>query len=393
MNTKILNTEVQEFINSNLKSDITKLILKGSPFETISIQEIAEQIVAKNKAEKKLTTWFRAKKIYYPNKLNLEQTSSEITAKYKSDLVSGNSLVDLTGGFGVDSYYFSKKMKNVVHCETNKKLSQIVKHNFHKLDTVNIETFTGDGFEYLNNINSVDWIYIDPSRRNDLKGKVFLLKDCLPNVPENIDFLFKKTKNILLKVSPILDITSALNELKHTKEISIVAVNNEVKELLFLLEKEYTGSTQIKTINFSKNKPQLFNFKYGEEATLIFDQPTTYLYEPNAAILKSGGYNFIPEKFNVKKLNKNSHLFTSTELIDFPGRSFKIVSILNYNKKILKKYLKNNKANITTRNFPDSVAQIRKKTGILDGGNDYLFFTTNNQNKLIIIACLNLHLS
>lgn len=387
MSKTILNTEVQKFVNSNLKSNITKLILKGSPFNEISIQEIAEQIEAKNKAEKKLPSWFSTKNIYYPNKLNIEQTSSEITAKYKSKLVSGKTLVDLTGGFGVDSYYFSQKIENIIHCEMNKNLSKIVSHNFNLLTTKNIKTFTGDGFEYLKSIKKVDWIYIDPSRRDDIKGKVFLLKDCLPNIPKNIDFLFEKSDNILLKVSPILDITSTLNELNYTKTVSIVAINNEVKELLFLLEKNYSEAIQIKTINFTKNKTENFSFKYGEEPNLIFTEPETFLYEPNAAILKSGGFNLIPNKFNVKKLHKHSHLYTSKKRIDFPGRTFKIVTALTYNKKILNKYLKNNKANITTRNFPETVAQIRKKTGIADGGNDYLFFTTNNKNKRVVIAC------
>ena len=143
MNHNILNKEVQEFINTNLKSDITKLILKGSPFETISIQELAEQIVAKNKCKKKLPTWFSNENIYFPNKLNIEQTSSEITAKHKAALVSGNSLIDITGGFGVDSYYFSRKIKNVTHCEINSELSAIVAHNYKQLNCSNINNHIG----------------------------------------------------------------------------------------------------------------------------------------------------------------------------------------------------------------------------------------------------------
>ena len=387
MNKNILNTEVQEFIASNLKTDITKLILKGSPFENITIQELAEQIEAKKKAESKLPTWFNAKNIYFPNKLNIEQTSSEIAAKFKSEHISGDLLVDLTGGFGIDSFYFSKKVNKVIHCDINEQLSKIVKHNFGILKTQNIQTFCGDGFEYLKTIKKADWIFIDPSRRNDIKGKVFLLKDCLPNVPEKIDYLFSKSDNLLIKVSPILDITSALNELKYTKTIFIVAINNEVKELLFVLEKNYNATITVKTINFSKNSIQEFNFDFNNQNELILSKPLNYLYEPNAAILKSGGFNGLIDTYKVKKLHKHSHLFTSNEIISFPGRAFKVVSVLNYNKKEIKKYLKNNKANITTRNFPESVAQIRKKTGIKEGGNQYLFFTTDYNNKPIVIAC------
>lgn len=388
MNHLILQKKVQQFIADNLKTDITKLILKGSPFKEISIQELANQIVAKQKSEHKLPTWFFAENIYYPPKISIEQTSSEITAKYKPNLVSGNSIIDITGGFGVDCFYFSKQFKNVVHCEINTELSTIVKHNYQQLKVDNITTFSGDGIDFLKNSKQhFDCIYIDPSRRNDAKGKVFLLKDCLPNVPENIDFLFSKTNQILLKNSPILDITSAINELKFVKEIHVIAVNNEVKEVLFLLEKNYQKAIKIKTINNSKNGLQTFNFLYQEEATSNYSKPLSYLFEPNAAILKSGGFHQISKQLNVFKLQQHSHLYTSENNINFPGRSFKIIEILNYDKKKLKRLLPEKKANISIRNFPKSVAQIRKETSIKDGGNIYLFFTTDLKNNLIIIVC------
>lgn len=385
MNLKILQPEVQQFITDNLKSDITKLILKGSPFDEVSIQELANQIVAKQKSEKKLPTWFSTENIYYPPKLSIEQTSSEITANYKANLVSGNSVIDITGGFGVDCFAFSKHFKQVIHCELNDELSTIVNHNYQQFNVKNIQTFSGDGIEYLKNSSETfDCIYIDPSRRNDSKGKVFLLEDCLPNVPENLDFLFTKSDRILIKNSPILDISSTINELNFVKEIHIVAVNNEVKELLFLLEKNHSSSIELKTINFQKKKAQVFNFQLQQEATSEYSEPLTYIYEPNVAILKSGGFHQITSQLEVKKLHKHSHLYTSKKSIDFPGRKFKVEQILSYDKKQLKKL---NKANITTRNFPETVVQIRKKTKIKDGGNTYLFFTTNLSNHLIVIKC------
>ena len=200
MNTAILHPKVQQFIANNLKSNITKLILKGSPFDLISIQELANQIIAKQKSEQKLPTWFSAKNIYYPPKLSIEQTSSEITADYKSKFISGNAIIDITGGFGVDCCYFSKQFKKVIHCEINEDLSTIVKHNYQQLNIKNIQTVCDDGITFLKNTDTTfDCIYIDPSRRNEVKGKVFLLKDCLPNVPENIDFLFTKTAQISIK--------------------------------------------------------------------------------------------------------------------------------------------------------------------------------------------------
>ncbi|WP_218599494.1 class I SAM-dependent methyltransferase [Polaribacter sp. NJDZ03] len=388
MNKAILSPEIQQFITDNLKSNITKLILKGSPFKNVSVQELANQIVAKQKSEHKLKSWFSTENIYYPPKISIEQTSSEITAAYKSKLVSGNSIIDITGGFGVDCYYFSKQFKEVIHCEINEDLSEIVKHNYQKLQVKNITTFSGDGLEYLkNNKENFDCIYIDPSRRNDLKGKVFLLNDCLPNVPENIDLLFTKTNQILIKNSPILDITSTINELKFVKEIHIIAVNNEVKELLFLLEKEYSDPIKIKTVNIGKKEIQTFNFNYKEAVNSEYSDPRSYLYEPNAAILKSGGFHEISQQLKVFKLQQHSHLYTSDEIIDFPGRTFKIENVLSYDKKKLKKLVVENKANITTRNFPKTVAQIRKETKIKDGGNSYLFFTTHNTNDYIVISC------
>ncbi|APG64167.1 SAM-dependent methyltransferase [Tenacibaculum todarodis] len=385
MDKNILHKEVQKFINDNLNSDITKLILKGSPFQEISIQKLSNQIVSKLKSKNKLATWFATDNIFYPPKISIEQTSSEETASYKSNLVSGKNLIDITGGFGVDCCYFSKTFENVIHAEINEELSKIVAHNYEQLKIKNIQTIASDGLEFLKNSNQkFDCIYIDPSRRNDVKGKVFLLNDCLPNVPENIDFLFTKTDTILLKNSPMLDITSGINELKFVKEIHVVALKNEVKEVLFLLEKNYEKEIKIKTINIQKNNNQLFDFQLNKTPEQNYSEPLTYLYEPNAAILKSGGFNQISNQLAVFKLHQHSHLYTSENLIDFPGRVFKIESISSYDKKQLKKI---KKANITTRNFPKMVSEIRKETKIKDGGNLYLFFTKNIDEKLIVIYC------
>jgi hypothetical protein len=388
LNLNILHTDVQQFISDNLKSDITKLILKGSPFKDVSIQELANQIIAKQKSEHKLTSWFQSKNIYYPPKVSIEQTSSEITANYKSELVEGTSIIDITGGFGVDCFYFSKRFKEVLHCEINTELSSIVKHNNQQLNIKNVVTFSGDGIAYLKNaIVNFDCIYIDPSRRNNLKEKVFLLKDCVPNVPKNIDFLFSKTNQILLKNSPILDITSAINELQFVKEIHVIAVKNEVKEVLFLLEKNYEEKIHIKTINILKKNSQKFNFNLNKKVVSSYSAPLTYLYEPNAALLKSGGFHHISTQLNVFKLQQHSHLYTAENLINFPGRSFKIETVISYDKKQIRKLVSSKKANITTRNFPKTVAQIRLETKIKDGGTLFLFFTTNNDGKFIVIFC------
>jgi len=386
LNKRILHEDVQDFINQHLKSNLTQIILKGSPFDGVPIQEIATQIVAKEKSRKKLPTWFESDHIYYPPKLNLEQTSSEVTANYKANLLSGKSIIDVTGGFGVDSFAFSKHFETVTHCELNIELSEIATHNFLQLGAAHIETVIGNGIEFITNTpNSFDCIYIDPSRRNDAKGKVFLLEDCEPNIPENLDALFQKSNSILVKVSPMLDITSAIGELHSVKEVYVVAVHSEVKELLFLLEKDFDGSILLKTINFQKEDPQTFEFTFQSEAIARYDLPKKYLYEPNAAVLKSGGFQQVSEILRVDKLHQHSHLYTSNELIEFPGRIFEIQQVIKYDKKKVKSLLSEKKANITTRNFPKTVQQLRKELKLKDGGSDYLFFTTDLNDQFICI--------
>ncbi len=390
MNKKILHKEVQKFIfeKSNTSIDLNKLILSGSPFDTISIQEIAQQISGRLKAKHKLPTWFSKNGIYYPSSLNLEQTSSEITANYKSNLVSGDILIDLTGGFGIDDYFFSKKMKRVIHCELNPELSAIAKYNFSILDAKNVESHPGDGIMILEDFEEVDWIYLDPSRRHDSKGKVFFLEDCVPNVIDTLDFLFSKSKNILIKTSPLLDLHLGINTLNHVKEIHVVAVENEVKELLWVLNKNFEGDSFVNTINITKKRTYEFCFSFKEEAQqlITYSEPKSFLYEPNAAILKSGGFLSIGNSFKVEKLHMHSHLYTSDQKIDFPGRRFEIISTFPYHKKTIAK-AGINKANITTRNFSESVATLRKKHKIKDGSDNFLFFTTNCNNKKIVLLC------
>ncbi|MEL0642798.1 class I SAM-dependent methyltransferase [Olleya sp. Ti.3.14] len=388
-NKDILDPKIQEFINQNINSDVANLALKGIPFDNNLKQDIITQIESKKKCEKKLPTWFNTPNIYFPPKLNIEQTSSEVTAQYKSNLISGKSIIDITGGFGVDCYYFSKKVDTVIHCDLNVNLSKIVEKNSSKLKLNNITFHANDGLEVLKTIGEkVDWIYIDPSRRNDIKGKVFLLKDCLPNVPKNLDILFQYSKNIMIKTSPILDISSGISELQNVKHIHCVAVNNEVKELLWILEKDFSNEIQIKTINITNKDTQCFNFnlKNELETTPTYSQPLNYLYEPNTAILKSGAFNSIAGIKNIYKLHKHSHLYTSNDLTEFPGRRFKIIKTIPYNKKSYKKEINLNQANITTRNFPETVAQIRNKFKIKDGGKNYLFFTTILENSKTIIS-------
>ncbi|KOP39958.1 SAM-dependent methyltransferase [Flavobacterium sp. WLB] len=389
MNTSILSKNIQDFITLNSSESITKLALQKNPFPEVEWILILNQIEAKSKAKDKLPTWFSTENIIYPSKISVEQTSSEKTAAYKASLISGESLIDLTGGFGVDDYYFSKQFKTITHCEINEDLSAIVKHNFKQLGVENCSFYAEDSANVLNNSNQkFDWIYIDPSRRNDAKGKVFMLKDCLPNVPESLDFYFEKADSILIKTAPLLDISAGLSELKFVKNIHIIALENEVKELLFEIHKNYLGNITLKTANILKDKVETFEFVLGDDIPFpTYHLPQKYLYEANSAIMKSGGFDEVSTIFQINKLHKHSHLYTSEDLIDFPGRRFEIEKVISYSKNEMKTELLNQQANVTTRNFPETVENIRKKWKIKNGGNIYCFFTTDKNESKIVLIC------
>lgn len=389
MDLQILNPKIQGFINTNIGTSISKLALQKNPFPEVAWITILNQIEAKTKAKDKLPTWYATKDIIYPAKISVEQTSSEKTALYKSTIVSGDSLIDLTGGFGVDDYYFAKKISTVVHCEINSELSNLVQHNFEQLAVKNISCYSGDSIATLASLNKKwDWIYIDPSRRNDAKGKVFLLQDCLPNVPDNLDFYFKHSNKILIKTAPLLDLSAGLSELQNVKAIHIVALENEVKELLWEIHKDYAGEVEIKTVNLLKDETESFDFVLDQQSeTAHYSLPQKYLYEPNSAIMKSGGFDQVGLSFKLNKLHKHSHLYTSVDLIPFPGRVFAIEKCISYQKNEIKTYLEQKKANVTTRNFPESVETIRKKWKIKEGGNVYCFFTTDEENNKIVLIC------
>lgn len=389
MDLTLLNVAIQDFINDNIGTNITKLALKKNPFPAVEWTLVLKQVEAKAKAKHKLPSWFKTKGILYPSKISVEQTSSERTAAYKSTLVSGTSLIDLTGGFGVDDFYFAKKVDEVTHCEINEELSNIVQHNFKRLNADNINCYFGDSLDTLVSLNKAwDWIYIDPSRRNDAKGKVFLLRDCLPNVPENLKLYFQYSNAILIKTAPLLDLSAGLNELKQVKTIHIVALENEVKEILWELNKGYEGTISIKTMNLVKEQKEEFEFllQTNDEAA-TYSLPQKYLFEPNSAIMKSGGFNAVSTFYRINKLHKHSHLYTSDEMVPFPGRTFTIDKAINYNKTEMKCYLAGKQANITTRNFPESVDNIREKWKIKEGGNTYCFFTTDEINNKIVLIC------
>lgn len=380
----LLRTEVQEFI-SNFQGDTTKLAFAGSPFPDIPVQALLEQISSRAQIKDKLPTWYATSHIYYPPKLNLEQTSSEISAQHKANYLYGTKIADLTGGFGIDAYFFSLKAEQVTHFEMNEALSKIAQHNFKQLNVSNVTCLVGDSLSLLQ--ESYDTIYVDPGRRTEDKSKVFLLKDCLPNIPDNLSFILEHTELLLLKTSPMLDITQALSELQNVVTIQIIAINNEVKELLWFIQaKPEVEQIRIHTFNYTNKGVETFETGLKDAFEATYAKPEKYLYEPNAAIMKSGAFHDLALQLKIKKLAQHTHLYTADTAISFPGRKFEIVQVLPYQKQAMRIFNKT-KANVSIRNFPESVVNLRKKWKIADGGNDYLFFTTLENNEKVVILC------
>ncbi len=329
--------------------------------------------------------------------LSVEQCSSEITAKFKANLVAGETLIDLTGGMGVDVAYLSKNFKKAFYFEQNTDLLKLTKYNFKQLGIENVTFFEGNSVEKLSEIPDINasqnsWIYLDPHRRDDTGIKVVRLQDCEPNILTFKDLLLEYTNNILLKASPMLDIDLAILDLGKVSQVYVVAVENEVKEVLFHLQNniENTKEVILNAVNLTKQHITMLSFTKSEEknASITIDKPKQYLYEPNAAIMKSGGFRYVAQHFDLQKIAPHSHLYTSEKLVEnFQGRAFKIVAVCKLDRKEISKHLTEKKANLTIRNFPLTVQQIRDKLKLSDGGSEYLFATTDAQNQKIVIVC------
>ena len=385
----INNAEVQDFIQEHSDSKITELVLKAHRYKHLPMSFIFDQLNGLQKSKLKIPSFYKQKKLIFPPKLNLEQASSEVTALYKAQLISGNG-IDLTGGFGIDSAFISKNCTHLIHCERNEKLSKIVQYNFDQLAICNVNFKIGDSIETIKCLNTpLDFIYIDPARRDQSNKKVFKFADCEPNISSELDLCFSKAKHILIKASPIVDLKLGISELKYVKEIHVVSVGNECKEVLFLLEKDFLGETQITATDLNLRDSSItFNFDTESEAKASISLPQTYLYEAHSAINKAGAFNTVAILTKSNKLHANSHLYTSDELIaNFPGRKFKVIATLPFSKKEINSYLKDKKANIAVRNFKNSVVEIRKKLNLKEGGHQYIFATTLMNNKPACILC------
>lgn len=390
MNEAILNPEVQDFINQNLHINPADLTLKKPIFSFVSNAEIATQIISKKKSEKKLPTWFSKNLIYYPPKINIEQTSSEITAAFKASLVKGKNVFDASGGFGVDTYYFSVIAEKIIHCEINEELHKIAKYNSTLLDRKNIDFVLGDSVSILRNYKkNIDTIFIDPARR--LAGnKVFNFSDCEPNILTHLDLFLSKAQRVIIKAAPMLDIKFGFNQLKNVSSIYIVSYKNECKEILYVLDKHWKGNeTLIQCVLLKQNsKPTIVKALLESEKQLqiTFSNIQKFLYEPDAAILKAGFFKTLTALYPIQKIHVNSHLYTSnSEIRDFPGKTFFINKIMPYQNFEKEKSAK--KGNVVSRNFGEEAEKLKKKFKVSESDTQFLIFTTNSENQKILIDC------
>lgn len=398
--TNLLAPEVQNFINQNIESDITKLLLKKSPFPNVTIQEIVQQIKGKKTAQRKFPFLLKDNLVFPPN-LNLEQASSQSTAEYKAQTLKGNSFLDLTSGFGIDAYFLSQNFEEVTLVEQNPELIKIVEHNWITLNrkanfiNQNLENFletlrepqTDNGNfrqPQTDSFRKFDIVYLDPARRDQNNKKKFLLEDLSPNLLEIEGKLNSISDRIIVKLSPLIDISYLVSELQNINEIKIIAIRNEVKELVLMIENKLSTVNQqpttISCVNLESDEPE-FSFYINEEknATSEFSETQNYLYIPNNSILKAGAFNIISQKFGLKKLHPNTHFYTSENKIEnFPGR---ILQVEKIDGKDLKK---NDQFNIISKNYPLKPDDIKKKYKLKDGGNRYLIFTQSINGKVIL---------
>lgn len=386
-----IKKEALKIVENTQINDIQSYVLQHSTkIEAELLTEIANQWTAKQKAKHKIPTWYEHQNIIFPPPLSVEQASSEKTAVLKAEIFQQHfdcsTICDLTGGMGLDTWALSQIAQKITYIERNEVLTEIASHNFEQLGIRNIRCIQGDAYEYLKNNLEKQSFYLDPHRRNQANNKVFKIEDCEPNILEIKDLL----KNCLIKYSPMLDISLALEKLENVVAVYIISIENEVKELLFVCS-EKPENLYFTCINLNNSgKRQTFRFKPSDEALLsiTYAKPEHYLYEPNAAIMKAGAFKSVAKHFSLKKIAPNSHLYTSELMIqDFPGRVFECLTLTKLDRKELKKYLPEGKANISTRNFPLSPEEIKKKTSLKDGGDYYLFATEDFEKQKIILIC------
>lgn len=385
MNQYIIEPEIQQYIRENQNRDIHEISLQKSPFENISSSELAQQIKGLRISKAKFPFLHEAKGIYFPPSVNLEQASSWTTSKYKSETVNGKTIIDLTAGMGIDAFAFAQRFKEVTALERNPDLAEISEHNYKTLNRTNLNYINSEFENYFSENPDLHWdvIYLDPSRRIATQRKV-ILEDLEPNILNWMDEFLSRTETVMIKLSPLLDLKSTIEKIPQIQEIHIVAVKNEVKELLLICKNNPNSNPKIKAVNLESSQADFeFNRNEEHEANSTFSEPLKFIYEPNSSILKSGAFKLTGEKFNLKKLHVSSHLYTSDELIkSFPGKTFEITEELKNPKKEIEKQA----FHLLVKNYPLNTEAVRKKYKIKEGSNFTLIFTQSIKGKHILLS-------
>ena len=381
-----VNQSTLDYIRQHADEDVRQLALRGHKCLDVDLQYALEQIAGRQKARTKLPSWAAIDGIVYPPHLSMEQCSSEATARYKASIAGKGALfVDLTAGFGVDMALISQGFQKAVHVERQPQLCAISSDNFRLLGLNHIVVVCGDGVAYLHTMRHADLLFIDPARRDVHGGRTYDISDCTPNVLEILDEMLEKADRVMIKLSPMLDWRKAVADLGKVNEVHIISVDNECKELLLILSK-----TKKPLRVFCVNNDECFEFVEGiSSQPRPLPQDMRYLYEPNASVMKAGCFALIEQRFGVVQLERNSHLFVSDkEILGFPGRQFLIEKRTSMNKRELKATLADvDQANITVRNFPMSVAELRKRLKLKEGGDVYIFATTISDEGHQLLVC------
>lgn len=394
-----MTQDTRQFIETHADADVKLLALQASRYPQVDMKEAIQQIWGRRIARTKLPRWWRQTDMLYPSHLPLEQCSSEATASYKARLIpetlENGSLLDMSGGFGVDFCLLAERFGQITYVEQRQELCVLANHNFPLLGCGRAAIHCGDSVDFLQHAGRFDCLFIDPARRDKTGGKTVAIKDCEPDISRLAPLLLEKASFVMVKLSPMLDIKSALLQLPHVREVHVVAVAGECKELLLLMEAGADSRCARfccvdLPADYAGEEPAVFRFTESEEGTCncaYASVPELYLYEPHAALLKAGAFRSVAERFEVKKLHPNSHLYTSEQLVgDFPGRSFRIVTWGHFSKYEVKELQRQiSKANVTVRNFPATVVELRRRLKLAEGGDDYLFATTLADGKKIWI--------
>ena len=378
--------EVKEFICKNVDRNVNQLVLNPPKKWKDHVKIIADQILSRQKAKGKLPSWTENFDLILPPPLSVEQASSEVTGQYKAGLLNGKHLIDLTGGMGIDCLCMGQRFKKITYVESNADLCEVFRHNSASLKR-EIEIKIDTAKNFLDSFKEKATFYLDPSRRDDTKQKVFRLEDCTPNFFTLQRLLAEKSEKVLVKFSPLVDLSLLIDSINHVSEIHVVSVKNECKEVLLLIDPhQQATATKVVAVNLNSDEPH-FSFIKKEEETMkvAHGKLSTYLYEPNASVLKAGGFKSIAQHYHLGKLHSNTHLYTSNSPLDsFPGRSFKVIS--SNIKDSLQKYAENGHINVITRNYPLDSVRLKRKYKLKDGGSYYLigFRDVNNKPQLII---------